>query len=167
MASPTDEIIEIADDPQLESLDPESLVEELEDDGRRRFGFLSTVPAWLVSTLIHVVILLVLGLVTVAEPIEIINVLTASSTAEDGPEIEEFTIDSADASEMSEMEEEVVDEVVETAEVMEMIEPVPVEPMEIATVAVDMSDMSAALAPSAAFTANDLSNANATDPEPQ
>ena len=43
---------------------------EADADLRRRFIFFQAAPAWLVSTLIHVLILLVLGLLTIANPIQ-------------------------------------------------------------------------------------------------
>lgn len=115
------------------------VAEELYDDHQpRRFGFLRTTPAWMVSTLIHVLILLVLGLVTMADPVKIVNVLTASSTAEDGPEIEEFTIEEFDPGAMAEMED-IAEPSSDMMESLEMAEPVDVAPMEFADIAVDMS----------------------------
>lgn len=124
--------------------------EEYEEDAdlQRKFLLFQATPAWLVSTLVHVLILLILGLVTIADPVKIVNVLSASTTADDGPEIEEFTIEQIDPGEVSELEE--VTEPVDVTETMEMAEPTEVEPMEIATVALDMSDLAAEMAPSAA-----------------
>ena len=65
-------------------------------DSSRRFLFFQAMPAWLVSTLVHALILLILGLVSFADPIQIVNVLTASSTGEEGPEIEELSIEDFD-----------------------------------------------------------------------
>ena len=125
--------------------------EEEEEEGkelaRRRFLFFQAAPAWLVSTLVHVLILLVLGLLTIANPTKIINVLTASATADDGPEIEEFSIDDSEPSEMEEQVEEVTDPV-EITEPVEMTEPTAVEmPMEVAMVPIDVSDFAADMAP--------------------
>lgn len=124
----------------------EDQVEE-EVNLQRRFLFFRAVPAWLVSTLVHVMILLVLGLVTFADPIKIVNVLTANSN-EDGPEIEDFTIEEVDPGAIAEMEEEV--EPVEVTEQMEMIEPNEFEPMDLATVDLELSDLAAEMAPAAA-----------------
>lgn len=115
----------------------------------RRFGFLKTAPAWLISTLIHVGILLSLGLVSLADPVKIINVLSATATGEEGPEIEEFTIEQIDPGEMQEMEE--FTEPAEMTESLEMVEPVSVDvPMEIAAVPLDVADLAAEMAPSSA-----------------
>jgi hypothetical protein len=124
-----------------ETLDPDA-------NPQRAFLFFQAAPAWLISMLVHVLILLVLGLVTVADPIQIVNVLTANASGEKGPEIEEFTIEEIDPGEVSEMEE--VADPVDMAETMEMVEPTPVESMEIATVVVDMTDLAAQMAPTAA-----------------
>ncbi len=117
----------------------------------RRFLWFSAAPAWLVSMLLHVLILLVLGLVTLTNPEKFVNVLSAVSTGEDGPEIEEFTIEEIDPGEMAEMTEEFSESTVDVSEPMEMSEVVSVDiPMEIASVTVDMSDLAANMAPSAA-----------------
>ncbi|MEM6688324.1 MAG: prenyltransferase/squalene oxidase repeat-containing protein [Planctomycetota bacterium] len=118
---------------------------ELEEDSSVRSALLAA-PAWMVSLMVHIVILVLLGLVTVADPVKIVNVLTATSTDDDGPEIEEFTIEDIDPGEVSEMEEEFepLDEIVEQ---FEMTEPIEVADVQIEQVALDMSDMASALAP--------------------
>lgn len=119
-------------------------------DSERRFLFFQAMPAWAVSTLVHVLILLILGLVSIADPIQIVNVLTASSTADDGPEIEEISIEQFDPGDIVEPEE--TSEAVEITEPVEMVEPVAMEvPMvDMATVALDASDFAADMAPAAA-----------------
>ncbi|TWU16150.1 hypothetical protein [Allorhodopirellula heiligendammensis] len=112
----------------------------------RRFGFLKEAPAWLISTLVHVAILLALGLVTLADPVKLVNVLSATATGEEGPEIEEFTIAEIDPGEIEVVEE--VSEPVEVAEAMEMAEPVSVDvPLDIAAVPLDISDLASQMAP--------------------
>ena len=138
-------------DNQAESEQAEN--EFSEEDGedadlQRKFLLFQATPAWLVSTLVHVIILLILGLVTIADPTQIVNVLSASTNADDGPEMEEFAIEQIDAGDITEMEE--VTEPVDVSETMEMAEPLEVEPMEVATVELDMSDLAAEMAPSAA-----------------
>ena len=122
--------------------------DEEEADLQRKFLLFQATPAWLVSTLVHVIILLILGLVTIADPTQIVNVLSASTNADDGPEMEEFAIEQMDAGDITEIEE--VTESVDVSENIEMVEPVEVEPMEVATVELDMSDLAADMAPSAA-----------------
>ncbi len=144
-------------EPEVDLLPPaaipaEPLESEQEDSGEadphRRFIWFQATPAWLVSTLVHVLILLVLGLVTITDPTTIVNVLTANSNSEEGPEIEEFTIEEMDSGDVSEVEE--ISEPVEVSDQMEMAEPTPVEPMEIAAVPLEMADLAAAMAPTAA-----------------
>jgi len=128
----------------LPTLEPEDY-----DEPGTRFGFLKTAPAWLVSTLVHVGILLGLGLISLADPVKIVNVLSATATGEEGPEIEEFTIEQIDPGEMQEMEE--FSEPVEMTESLEMVEPVSVDvPMEVAAVPLDVADLAAEMAPSSA-----------------
>ncbi|MDE0863481.1 MAG: DUF5684 domain-containing protein [Rubripirellula sp.] len=119
-----------------------------EADLQRKFLVFQATPAWLVSTLVHVIILLILGLVTIADPTQIVNVLSASTSADDGPEMEEFAIEQIDAGDVSEVED--ITEPVDVSDTMEIAEPVEVEPMEIATVDLDMSDLASEMAPSAA-----------------
>ncbi|MFG0260971.1 MAG: hypothetical protein ACF788_01070, partial [Novipirellula sp. JB048] len=121
----------------------------IEFAARHRFLFFSAMPAWAVSTFVHVVILLVLGLVSIADPVKVVNVLSASSTTEDGPEMEEFTIEQIDPGEVVEMEE-VTDTTVDTSEQIEMPEPTSaVETIEIAEVAIDIGDMVSEMTPTA------------------
>lgn len=96
--------------------------------------------------LVHIAILLALGLVTFADPVKLVNVLSATATGEEGPEIEEFTIEKIDPGELEAIEE--ISEPAEVVEAMEMSEPVAVDaPMEIAAVPLDLSDLAADLAP--------------------
>ena len=124
--------------------------EDQDSEIRRRFLFFQAAPAWLVSALVHVLIILILGLLTIANPIEIINVLTASATTDDGPEVEEFSIDDSEPSEMEEETEDLV-EPVEITEPVEMVEPTAVEvPMDLAVVPIEMTDFASEMAPAAA-----------------
>jgi hypothetical protein len=117
--------------------------------GGRAFKMLRAVPAWMVSMLLHVMIILILGLITVAEPVKVINVLSATAMVDDGPEIEEFQIEEMDPGEISESEE-LTEPVPEMSESLEMLEPIEVTPMEVSEVALDMPDMVSDLAPSTA-----------------
>ncbi|MGB7325983.1 MAG: prenyltransferase/squalene oxidase repeat-containing protein [Rubripirellula sp.] len=123
----------------------ETVDEEVVIPGRR-FGFLRDAPAWLVSMLLHVLILLALGLITFTDPIKIVNVLTANSSSEEGPEIEEFTIDEIDPGDVAEMEEP-ADPIAELTEPMELTETVDVAPVEMSAVVMDMGDLAAEMAP--------------------
>jgi hypothetical protein len=113
--------------------------------GSGLFRFVRAVPAWLISMLVHVAILLVLGLISIADPVKVVNILTASSVAEDGPEIQEFAIEEMTVREMSESEE-ISEPVPEMSESMETLEPVEVAPMEMAEFAMEMPDMAGSLA---------------------
>lgn len=124
----------------------------------RRFLFFQAMPAWLVSTLVHALILLILGLVSIADPIQIVNVLTASSTGDEGPEIEELSIEEFDPGEMEETEE--VSEITDPVEMTEPVE-MEVEMMDISAVPLEMSDFAAEMAP-AAETLQTLASMNVT-----
>jgi hypothetical protein len=141
--------LEMAEDFESAEQEEDGLEENGEEaDLQRKFLVFQATPAWLVSTLVHVIILLVLGLVTIADPTQIVNVLSASSSTDDGPEMEEFAIEQIDDSDLSEMEE--VSEPVDVSETMEISEPVEVEPMEVAAVELDVADLQSEMAPSAA-----------------
>ncbi len=114
----------------------------------RHFLFFQAMPAWAISTLVHFLILLLLGMITIGNPVEIINVLSAVANGEDGPEIEEFSIEEFDDSEVEETEEEVTEPI--EVEPSETIETTPIEtPMEMATTPVEMADFAADMAPAA------------------
>lgn len=118
-----------------------------ESPPRNRFLLFTAMPAWLISTLFHLAILLVLGLVTFADPIKIVNVLTANPTGDDGPEMEEFVIEEMDPGEMMEMEE-FVEPSEQLSEQLEMVEPLEMQPMEFASVEIPLTDMASEMAPS-------------------
>lgn len=145
----------VTDPNQLHPSDPlipNAMVEDdvyEEPNSRRRFLIFNAMPAWAVSTFVHVIILLVLGLVSIADPVKIVNVLSASATAEEGPEMEEFAIEQLDPGEVAEMEE-ITETTVDTSEQIEMPEPTTsVESIEIAEVAIDMGEMASDMAPAA------------------
>ena len=143
----SDELIPQLNDDTTAQKEAES--ETFEDaDLSKHFLWFQAAPAWLVSMVVHVLILLVLGLVTIADPIKIVNVLSANYSGEEGPEVEEFTIEEMDPGDISELEEEIV-EPVDVAEAMEMVEPTPMDPMEIATVDFDVADFASEMAPAA------------------
>ncbi|MEO1617168.1 MAG: hypothetical protein AAFV88_15055 [Planctomycetota bacterium] len=117
-------------------------------DLQSRFLWFQAMPAWLVSTLVHALILLILGLISFADPIQIVNVLTASATGEQGPEIEELTIEEFDPGEIAEPEE--MTEPVEVTEPVEMVEVAMEAPvMEMTAVPLELSDFAAEMAPTA------------------
>jgi hypothetical protein len=118
---------------------------ENQSPGGRRLLF-QVVPAWLISMLLHVVIIIVLATITVADPVRVVNVLTANSSAEEGPEIEEFTIEEVDPGEVAETEE-IPDPSTDVSEAVELEQPAAIEPLEIATLSVDMADVAAEIAP--------------------
>ncbi len=121
-----------------------------DDVGRRHFILFQAVPGWVVSMLVHMLVIVTLGLMTIADPVKIINVLSASSIGEDGPEIEEFTIDEVDPGEVVESEE-MTEPVMDMPESLDMIEPLAVDvPMEVAMTPVDMTDFAAEMAPAGA-----------------
>ena len=106
------------------------------------------VPAWLVSTLVHVVILLSLAMVTLPEPVQVVNVLSATTDEQDAPEIEQFTVEEIDLGQ-SAQPEQLRESVAEVSEAVESFEPAPVEmPSELATVPLEISDVAAEMAPS-------------------
>ncbi len=123
-----------------------SVQHKLDDERNGRRVLFQAMPAWLISTLLHVVILLVLGLVTVAEPIRVVNVLTANRTADQGPEIEEFTIEEVDPGEVAESEE-IPEPTTATSESLEIEQPTSIEPLEIATLSIDVADIAAEITP--------------------
>lgn len=106
------------------------------------------VPAWLISTLVHSLILLSLGVITLPDPVQVVNVLSATTDKEQATEIEEFTIEKIDPGQ-SAQPEEFSEPVVGIDESMETLEPAPVEMSEeLTAVPLEMSDLAAEMAPS-------------------
>ncbi len=112
--------------------------------GRHRF-LIQAVPAWFISMVLHVLIILVLSMVTISDPVRVVNVLSANNTSEDGPEIEEFTIEEVDPGDLAESDE-VTEPTEDPSESVEIEEPAAVEPLEIATVAIELADVAAEIA---------------------
>ena len=128
------------DGPADESEEPD------EEEFRNRFLYFRVMPAWLISTFVHVVILLVLALITLPAEVKTVNVLSAIGPGEDGPEMEEFQIEEIDAGEVEEMES-VADQMVDTEQEMEMAEPTAVESLDIAAVPIPMGDLASEMTP--------------------
>lgn len=118
------------------------------DSRRRRILLFEAVPAWLVSMLSHVVLLLVLGLVSVAEPEQIVNVLSAANVVGESAAIEEFTIEDVEPEEL-EAVEELPDAIADMTVQMDVSEITPIAPAEMVTVDIDLSDMATEMAPAA------------------
>ena len=136
----------IAEDAQLVAAGVAGEEEELEEGGNR-FLWFTAAPAWLISTLVHLAIILILGLITLADPIKVVNVLTANPTGEEGPEIEEFMIQEIDPGEVAEMEE-MTEPVEELTEQVEVVESFDVQPMEFEAVDIPLTDLASEMAPS-------------------
>src|SRR5690606_35775709 len=94
----------------LDEIDTETALEDsggLPDEAnpQRHFILFQALPAWAISLLVHMLVLLALGLISIANPVQIVNVLSASHTGDEGPEIEEFTISDLDIGEIAPSEE--------------------------------------------------------------
>jgi len=143
-------------DDQEASVRPGTWIDPHDHDlPRRRWLSLQGVPAWLISTLLHVLILLLLGAISLTDPVRIVNVLSATAPREEGPEIEEFRIEEVDLSEAEELEEFV--EPVDMAASME-IEVAEIEiPIETAALAMQMSELASEITPQVPFKLESLS----------
>lgn len=136
---------EIVDDDEFIHEEDAESAHEHELEIHRHFLFFQAMPAWVISTLVHAVILLLLGMITLGNPVEIINVLSAVNVLDEGPEMDEFTIEQIDTS----IEES--EEVTEPVEVeMTDVEVTPIDtPLEVATVEMEMADFATDMAPAA------------------
>ncbi|QDV14693.1 hypothetical protein CA51_46030 [Rosistilla oblonga] len=127
----------------------------------RRAGFFSSAPPWMVSSLIHGLVLLMLALVTL-DPVEIAkNVLTVTPTDEAGQEMEEFSLEQI---EPDSMEEEMIEEpVISPPTTVQAVEAIEVEtPDAVLMVGTEMPDMIDAIAPMDALTQSLTSAMEAT-----
>lgn len=148
----------IQDDDVLVPLDNVEVMEaeelyaaEDQDDANVALSFylFQAAPAWFVSTVVHVLIIVMLGLVSIAEPIEILNLVTASTSGEEGTEIDEFSLDDSDPADLSDTEE-FEEPVFDTSEMEDVSEPIAVEqPVDVATVPAEPLDFAQEMAPPA------------------
>lgn len=116
-------------------------------DPTRKFVVKQAAPAWMISMLVHVLLLLTFALMTISNEERVVNVLSASGMGEEGPEIEDFAIDPLD-DDFDEVNEEVVEEIVDTPEPMEEMAPVDVEtPLEMVSVPISIVDLASQMAP--------------------
>ncbi|WP_237607317.1 DUF5684 domain-containing protein [Roseimaritima sediminicola] len=121
--------------------------EPVDADLQRKFVLFQAVPAWMISMLVHVLLLLVMALMTVGVEERIVNVLSASSSGEEGPEIDEFALEQPEE-DLQETEEEVTEEVVEVAEPIDEMEPVDLDtPLDMQTVPISVVDLASTMAP--------------------
>jgi len=134
--------------PEIAQEDSDELLDEA--NPQRHFILFQALPAWVISLLVHMLVLLVLGLLSVADPVQIVNVLSASHSGDEGPEIEKFTISELDLGDIAQAEEP-AEPVVDLPERFDVSEPLSVDvPMEMAAVPIDMTDLVTEMAPSAA-----------------
>jgi len=112
--------------------------------GRWLRGLIRQTPSWLVSTVVHVVVILVLALLTLPPPIldETGELVVAPDEDEALEEIEEL-----DDEPLEEINFEVVTEMFESDIEQEVIDVSPFDEMQAAAVSVDLSDIGLDLAP--------------------
>ena len=127
----------------------ESTLTELDQQKDRSGGLsrflLHVAQPWLLSTLLHTAIIISLAMVSVTDPVRVVNILTANPTAEQLPEIEEFTIEETAPAELIASEDD-SDPVTETSESIDFEPPVTVEPLELAEVSTGVADLAAEIA---------------------
>ncbi len=118
----------------------------------RRFLLFQAVPAWLISMLVHAVILMVMALLTVGVPEQLINVLSASNSDQNEGEIEQFTLADVDPGELAASEAEAFDEPMPMEEAFEEMEPVEIsEPTLVSEISPVKMDVVSAIAPASSL----------------
>ncbi|MEZ6087207.1 MAG: prenyltransferase/squalene oxidase repeat-containing protein [Pirellulaceae bacterium] len=128
--------------PEQSTIDDEAM----DDEHQPRRGFFSSAPPWMVSSLIHGLVLLLLALVTL-DPVEIAkNVLTVTPTEEEGVEMEEFSLEQI---EPDSLQEEVMEEaIVEPPTSVQAVQAIEIETPDAPLVlGAEMPDMVDAIAP--------------------
>lgn len=150
----------VAED-QFDGDDVDSEEDEDQEDAdlQRRFLLFHATPAWVVSSLVHALILLILGLITLANPEQLISVLTATNGADDGPEIEEISFEDPEMMETEDTEE--TEEEVEITEPVETVEEIAFETpiMDVTAVPLEVADFATDMAPTA-MTLQSMSNSS-------
>jgi len=115
----------------------------------RRFVLFQAVPAWLISLLVHAILLVLMGVLTIGVPEQLVNILSASNAEENEGEIEEFTLAEVDPGEISEVEEVSLEEPAPTAVPMTEVEPMEItEPVLVSDTGPQVTDMISVVAPS-------------------
>ena len=113
----------------------------------RRIVIFQAIPAWMMSMILHVLILLILALVTVSDPQQVAQVITAQSVMQPVPELDTVKIDVIDDRQF-EPTETFNEPVVTTSEPLESLEPVELDtPLDSLSVPIDVLDMMAEMAP--------------------
>jgi hypothetical protein len=134
---------------EAEVVDPPPNDEAVDSDPARRFLFFSAVPAWLISMLLHMLLLILMALLTVAQPVEVVNILSVQNAGEAEPEMEQFTLEDVEPASLSEMQDEAFDQLQPTPEPLAALEPVEVsQPVPLVAIAPEMVDIVSDVAPS-------------------
>lgn len=114
----------------------------------RQFLLFQAVPAWLISMLLHMLLLLVLALLTFTDPETRENILSVASLTDPEPQIEQFTLAETDPGDLAETQSEPLDEMVLTPPTVAEVEPRAVDPpMAMLAETVDMADLIHMVAP--------------------
>ena len=127
--------------------------DEIDYDPRKR-SLLESVPAWFVSMVVHVFLLLALGLISIVDENadrEAEQTLTFTPASDDILELEELEVTELDLGDVSDYET-FGDPVVDISETIEISEPSELEPMDVNEVAIEMVDIASELAPTAVST---------------
>lgn len=127
-----------AGDETLEPVDPD-----------KRFLLFRAVPAWLVSMLVHMFVLVLMALLTVAQPEQLINILSMNTSGEAEDEMEQFTLEDVDPAALSESEDQSFEQMEPAPEPLAELQPIEIsQPLPLMDVAPEMVDMVSAVAPS-------------------
>jgi hypothetical protein len=115
----------------------------------RRFLLFQAVPAWMISMLLHMLLLLVMAVLTIADPKVLTNILSVTNVTDADPEMEEFTLADVDPGDLAENTEPTFEESVPTPSPMQEVTPIQVtQPTPLSAVAPATADMVSAIAPS-------------------
>lgn len=118
-------------------------------DRNRRFLLFQAAPSWVISMIVHVLIIVVIALIPLSEQIQQANVMSMSDTGETADELESFQIEPLSEEQFEDVEE-LSETMVETTEPIEALEPVEMEtPLELNAAPISVVDMVSEMAPPA------------------
>lgn len=118
-------------------------------DPDKSFLLFRAVPAWLVSMLVHMFLLVLMALLTVAQPEKLINILSVNTSSEAEDEMEQFTLEDVEPAALSESQEQSFDQMEPAPEPLSELQPIEIsQPLPLIDVAPEMIDMVSTVAPS-------------------
>ncbi|WP_236010440.1 prenyltransferase/squalene oxidase repeat-containing protein [Candidatus Laterigemmans baculatus] len=127
---------------------PTAAASEETSPRNRHFLLFQAVPAWFISMLVHMLLILVLALMTITDAKTVQNILTVANVTTPEPEMEQFTLTEVDPGSLEVTEPTELEEMVPPPATMESVEPMQIEqPMAMIAAPAEMASIVSSVAP--------------------